>query len=286
MAVNELFLESATIRDNVVKIAKLLNYTPASVKASRACIKVQVQTVVNSDNVYPKYVTLKAGDNFVSSSDNESFTFCTLKDEIAQVNPLTGLATFDGLIIHQGNRLIYNYTVDNTINQEFLIPNEDVDTDLLEVFLRPSEQSKEIDTYTPVKNITTLDATSRIYFLEEVEDTKYKLVFGDGVIGRKLINGEYISLVYVRTRGSSGNGCKLFFSVSEIYDSEGRVVDGSKIRINTIQGSRDAVDREDITTIKYRAPRLYSAQYRAVTEQDYETITQMVYPSAVAVEKL
>jgi hypothetical protein len=284
MAVNELFLESATIRDNVVKIAKLLNYTPASVKASRACIKVQVQTVVNSDNVYPKYVTLKAGDNFVSSSDNESFTFCTLKDEIAQVNPLTGLATFDGLIIHQGNRLIYNYTVDNTINQEFLIPNEDVDTDLLEVFLRPSEQSKEIDTYTPVKNITTLDATSRIYFLEEVEDTKYKLVFGDGVIGRKLINGEYISLVYVRTRGSSGNGCKLFFSVSEIYDSEGRVVDGSKIRINTIQGSRDAVDREDITTIKYRAPRLYSAQYRAVTEQDYETITQMVYPSAVAVK--
>jgi hypothetical protein len=284
MAVNELFLESATIRDNVVKIAKLLNYTPASVKSSRACIKVQVQTVVNSDNVYPKYVTLKAGDNFVSSSDNESFTFCTLKDEIAQVNPLTGLATFDGLIIHQGNRLIYNYTVDNTINQEFLIPNEDVDTDLLEVFLRPSEQSKEIDTYTPVKNITTLDATSRIYFLEEVEDTKYKLVFGDGVIGRKLINGEYISLVYVRTRGAAGNGCKLFFSVSEIYDSEGRVVDGSKIRINTIQGSRDAVDREDITTIKYRAPRLYSAQYRAVTEQDYETITQMVYPSAVAVK--
>lgn len=284
MAVNELFLESATVRDNVVKVAKLLNYTPASVKSSRACIKVQIQTSLNSDGVYPSYVTLKAGDNFVSSVDNESFTFCTLKDEQAKVDSLTGIATFSNLIIHQGNRLTYTYTVDNTINQEFVIPNSDVDTDLLEVFIKPSVQSKEIDTYTPVKNITTLDGTSRVYFLEEVEDTKYKLVFGDGIIGRKLINGEYIILSYVRTRGILGNGCKMFYCIAEVYDSEGRAVDPSKIRINTIQNSRDGVDREDITTIKYRAPRIYTAQYRAVTEQDYETITQMVYPSAVAVK--
>jgi hypothetical protein len=284
MAVNELFLESSTIRDNVVKIAKLLNYTPASLKAARACIKLQVQTTLNADNVYPQYVTLKAGDNFVSSTDNESFTFCTIKDEIANVEPVTGIATFNNLIIYQGNRLSYNYTVDNTINQEFIIPNEDVDTDLLEVFLKPSEQSKEIDTYTPVKNITTLDGTSRVYFLEEIEDTKYKIIFGDGIIGRKLINGEYITITYVKTRGITGNGCKLFYCISDIQDSNNRSVDPSRIRINTIQGSRDAVDREDITTIKYRAPRIYSAQYRAVTEQDYETITQMVYPSAVAVK--
>lgn len=284
MAVNELFLESSTIRDNVVKIAKLLNYTPASYKSSRACVKLQIQTSLTSDNVYPSYVTLKAGDNFVSSVDSESFTFCTSKDEIEKVDPITGIATFNNLIIHQGNRLTYTYTVDNTINQEFVVPNADVDTDLLEVFIKPSVQSKEIDTYTLVKNITTLDNTSRVYFIEEIEDGKYKLVFGDGVIGRKLINGEYIILSYVRTKGPSGNGCKLFYCIAELYDSENRSVDPSKIRINTIQNSRDGVDKEDITTIKYRAPRIYSAQYRAVTEQDYETITQMVYPSAVAVK--
>lgn len=284
MIVNEHFLESATIRENVVKVAKLLNYTPASVKASRACLKVQVQTTLTPDGAYPPFVKLKAGDNFVSSTDEDSFTFCTLKDEYANVDPVTGIATFNGLVVYQGNRLNYNYTVDNTINQEFIIPNSDVDTSLLEVYIRPSEQSQEIDTYTAVKNITTLDSTSRIYFLEEIEDKKYKVTFGDGVIGRKLIDGEYIVLSYIRTKGTAGNGCKLFYSISEVVDSLNRPIDPAFIRINTIEGARDGVDEEDITSIKYRAPRLYTAQYRAVTEADYETITQMVYPSAVAVK--
>jgi hypothetical protein len=284
MAVNELFLESATIRDNVVKVAKLLNYTPTSIKASRACLKLQMQTQLTSNNVYPQYVMLRAGDNFVSSVDNESYTFCTIKDEIAKVEPITGIATFSNLIVYQGNRLNYNYTVDNSITQEYVIPNIDVDTSLLEVFIKPSEQSQEIDTYTQVKNVTTLDSTSRVYFIEETEDGKYKIIFGDGVIGRKLISGEYIVFSYVKTKGQLGNGCKLFYTIGEFYDSEGRIIDPNQVRINTIQNSRDGVKEEDIATIKYRAPRLYSAQYRAVTEGDYETITQMVYPSAVAVK--
>ena len=284
MAVNELFLESATIRDNVVKVAKLLNYTPASIKASRACLKIQMQTQLTSNNVYPQYVVLRAGDNFVSSVDNESYTFCTIKDEIATVEPITGIATFSNLIVYQGNRLTYNYTVDNSITQEYVIPNIDVDTSLLEVFIKPSEQSQEIDIYTQVKNVTTLDSTSRVYFIEETEDGKYKIIFGDGIIGRKLISGEYIVFSYIMTKGQLGNGCKLFYTIGEFYDSEGRSIDSNRVRINTIQNSRDGVKEEDITTIKYRAPRVYSAQYRAVTEGDYETITQMVYPSAVAVK--
>jgi hypothetical protein len=284
MAVNELFLESATIRDNVVKVAKLLNYTPASIKASRACLKIQMQTQLTSNNVYPQYVVLRAGDNFVSSVDNESYTFCTIKDEIATVEPITGIATFSNLIVYQGNRLNYNYTVDNSITQEYVIPNIDVDTSLLEVFIKPSEQSQEIDIYTQVKNVTTLDSTSRVYFIEETEDGKYKIIFGDGIIGRKLISGEYIVFSYIKTKGQLGNGCKLFYTIGEFYDSEGRTIDSNRVRINTIQNSRDGVKEEDITTIKYRAPRVYSAQYRAVTEGDYETITQMVYPSAVAVK--
>jgi len=284
MAVNELFLESATIRDNVVKVAKLLNYTPASVKASRACLKLQMQTQLTSNGTYPQYVTLRSGDNFVSSADNESYTFCTIKNEIAKVEPITGIATFSNLIVYQGNKLNYNYTVDNSITQNYIIPNIDVDTNLLEVFIKPSEQSQEIDTYTQVKNVTTLDSTSRVYFIEETEDGKYKIIFGDGVIGRKLISGEYIIFSYVKTKGQLGNGCKLFYTIGEFYDSEGRVIDPNQVRINTVQNSRDGVQEEDIATIKYRAPRLYSAQYRAVTEQDYETITQMVYPSAVAVK--
>lgn len=284
MAVNELFLESSTIRDNVVKLAKLLNYTPASIRTSRACIKLQVETSLTSTGVYPQYVILSAGDNFVSSVDSESFTFCTIKDEVAKVEPLTGIATFSNLTINQGNKLEYSYSVDNSITQQYIIPNQDVDTDLLQVFIKPSEQSQEIDVYTPAKNITTLDSTSRIYFIEEIEDGKYKIIFGDGIVGRKLISGEYITFSYVKSKGSIGNGCKLFYMINDMYDSEGRIIDPNKIRINTIQNSRDAVDQESIATIKYRAPRLYSAQYRAVTEQDYETITQLVYPSAVAVK--
>jgi len=284
MIVNEHFLESATIRENVVKVAKLLNYTPASLKAAKACIKIQIQSSLTSEGIYPNYIKLKAGDNFVSSTDDDSFTFATLKDIFANVNPITGVATFDKLVIYQGNRLNFNYTVDNTVNQEYIIPNADVDTTLLEVYIRPSEQSQEIDTYTPVRNITTLDSTSRVYFIEEIEDTKYKVTFGDGTIGRKLIDGEYIILSYLRTKGADGNGCKLFYSIGEFVDNLGRAIDPAVVRINTIQGSQDGVMAEDITTIKYRAPRLYTAQYRAVTEQDYETITQMVYPNAVAVK--
>ena len=214
-----------------------------------------MQTQLTSNNVYPQYVVLRAGDNFVSSVDNESYTFCTIKDEIATVEPITGIATFSNLIVYQGNRLNYNYTVDNSITQEYVIPNIDVDTSLLEVFIKPSEQSQEIDIYTQVKNVTTLDSTSRVYFIEETEDGKYKIIFGDGIIGRKLISGEYIVFSYIKTKGQLGNGCKLFYTIGEFYDSEGRTIDSNRVRINTIQNSRDGVKEEDITTIKYRAPR-------------------------------
>ena len=206
MALNESFLETATVRDNIVRIAKQLNYTPRSIKAPKACIKIEAQTeLALNGTTFPEFATLKKGDVFVAENALDSFTFTLTKDITVPVNSSTGLATFDDVVIYQGNLLSYNYTVDYTKQQEFLIPAENVDTGLLSVDISPNAQSSETDTYSLVNNATALTETSRIYYLEETDDLRYRLIFGDGVLGRKLIDGEYIRLEYVQTDGVAAN---------------------------------------------------------------------------------
>ena len=200
MALNEAFLETATVRDNVVRIAKQLNYTPRSIKAPRACVTIRVQTQTSlNGTTYPEFCTLKAGDVFIARNFNDTYTFCVTRDLQTVVDPATGIAVFDPVLVYQGNLLKYNYTVDYTKKQDYVIPTEDVDTELVYVDISPNAQSQEIDTYNLAANVTTLNSTSRVYFLEESDDLRYRLVFGDGVLGRKLIDSEYIRLSYVTT---------------------------------------------------------------------------------------
>jgi hypothetical protein len=284
MALNEAFLETATVRDNVVRIAKQLNYTPRSIKAPRACVTIRVQTQVSlNGTTYPEFCTLKAGDVFVARNFNDTYTFCVTRDLQTVVDPATGIAVFDPVLVYQGNLLKYNYTVDYTKKQDYIIPTEDVDTQLVYVDISPNAQSQEIDTYNLAANVTTLNSTSRVYFLEETDDLRYRLVFGDGVLGRKLIDGEYIRLSYVTTFGEEANGCKDFAFIGTIKDSDGRAIAPANIAVVTRESAADGEARESALSVKFRAPRSFSTQNRAVTETDYEHIVSEIYPQAASV---
>ena len=284
MALNEAFLETATVRDNIVRIAKQLNYTPRSIKAPRACVKLLAQTSVGlSGTSFPEFATLKKGDVFVADNDFDSYTFALTQDIQVPVDSGTGLATFDNVLVYQGNLLTYNYTVDYTKRQDFIIPDEKVDTGLLTVDISPTEQSSETDTYSPAANVTNADGTSRIYYLEETDDMRYRLVFGDGSIGRKLIDGEYITISYISTDGVEANGAKGFNFIGNVVDSDNRVVSPNSISLTTKDAAQDGEDRETSLSVKFRAPRAYATQNRAVTENDFEHIVSEIYPQAASV---
>ena len=284
MSMNEAFLESATIRDNVVKIAKQLNYTPRSIKASKACLNFSVQTTYIGDSaIYPAQVTLPKGDVFMSAVDGQSYIFTVPNDIAASVDQSSGIANFKKTVIYQGNLLEYKYTVTDVKKRKYEIPVDNVDTELLYVSISPNAQSEEIDTYNRVTNIVNVDGTTRGYFLEETDDLRYQVIFGDGIICRELIAGEVIKMRYVRTDGSAANGCKKFNFIGRVIDNTGRIVPAGNISLATVDASQFGEEGEDIISIKYNAPRAYSSQNRAVTESDYEYITKNVYPSAKSV---
>ena len=284
MSMNEAFLESATVRDNIVRIAKQINYTPRSIKASKACVRVSAQTqLLPGGSAYPDSVTIKAGDVFISSVDGEAYTYAIMKDTQVAVDQNTGIASFEKLVIYQGNLLTFNYTVDDTKKQEYVIPADGVDTELLAVAVKPNEQSAEIDEYSLSRNVTALDSTSRVYFLEETEDIRYKVVFGDGVLGRKLIDNEFIVLTYIATDGPTANGATKFNFIGRAIDNTGRPILPSSMSLATIDGSQAGEDRESALSVKFRAPRAFSTQNRAVTENDYAHIVKDIFPQAAAV---
>ena len=284
MALNEAFLETATVRDNIVRIAKQLNYTPRSVKAPRACVKLVAQTVTSlNGTTFPEFATLKKGDVFVAENDFDAYTFALTNDIQVSVDSGTGKAIFDNVLVYQGNLMTYNYTVDYTKKQDYIIPDENVDTALLTVNISPTAQSAEKDTYSLARNVTNADGTSRIYYLEETDDLRYRIVFGDGSIGRKLIDGEYITVSYVSTDGVEANGAKGFDFVGNVVDSDLRNVAPSKISLSTKDAAQDGENRESPLSVKFRAPRAYATQNRAVTENDFEHIVSEIYPQAASV---
>ena len=284
MALNEAFLESATVRDNIVRIAKQLNYTPRSVKAPKACVHIKAQTVIGLNGLtYPEFCTLSKGDVFTADNALDSFTFTLTRDIQVPVDTGTGIADFSNVIIYQGNLINYNYTVDYTKNQEYVIPAENVDTELLTVDISPNAQSDEKDTYNLAGNVTSLDENSRVYYLEETDDQRYKVIFGDGVIGRQLIDGEYITMNYVTTFGVEANGADNFSFIGQIKDSDGRVIPPQSITTTTMEKSQQGEDAETSLSIKFRAPRAYATQNRAVTEADYEHIVTEIYPQTASV---
>ena len=287
MVVNESFLDSATLRENVVSLARNIGYVPRSRKSAQAIINFDFKFNGNSNTV-----KLNKGLVCVGAQNNTSFTFSIPEDVIAASpidqgsNILTNpprTAKFENLTVYQGTLLKKNFVVNASLDQKFILENSFIDTESIRVFVRKGGASSGLE-YSRIDNITSLGASSNIYLIQEIKDEKYELLFGDGFFGTKLEDGDIIEISYIITEGKAGNDGKFFSYSADAVDDAGNPLAASATPvINTTQNAKGGGDIETIESIKYIAPRVYSSQYRAVTTKDYEAIIQSVFPDAESV---
>ena len=278
MAVNENFLDSATLRENVVALARNIGYVPRSKKSAKAKISFNVQDLTDAVTL-----TLKAGLVVNGVADNTSYIF-SIPDDIT-VPVTNNIAFFSEIDVFEGLLLTQNFTVDKSkSNQRFILPNSSIDTSSLVVKVKSSENSSTKVTYTKIDNIIGITSTSNTYLLQEIEDERYEIMFGDGIIGKKLSNNNYITATYITTGGKTGNGASEFSFIGRLVNQDGATVGGTNVSlVDTIEKSRDGDDIESIASIKYYSPRIYSSQYRAVTSSDYEAVLSYIYPNVESV---
>ena len=280
MIVNESFLDSATLRENVVSLAGNIGYVPRSRTASVAQISFNVSTTAKTPTL-----TLKAGIVCVGSANDTTYTFAIPED--ITVNVVNGTASFNNIDVYQGIFLTKTFLYDGSLDQRFVLNNSFIDTSTLRVYIG-TESTRGIE-YFLSENIFDVDKNSRIFFLNEVQDERYELRFGDGIIGKKLGengDGTYITANYIITDGRDGNGASNFSFSGSLESAIGEVrevIDPGTVNITTNQSSINGSDIEPIDSIKYYAPRLYSSQYRAVTSRDYEAIIKRIYPDTESV---
>tara|TARA_B100000131_G_C18114151_1_gene610690 strand:- start:437 stop:2356 length:1920 start_codon:yes stop_codon:yes gene_type:complete len=287
MVVNESFLDSATLRENVVSLARNIGYVPRSRKSAKAIINFDFKFNGNSNSV-----KLAKGLVVVGATNNTSFTFSIPEDVIVSspidvgtnitVNP-PRTAQFRNLNVYQGTLLRKLFTVSGSLDQRFILENSFVDTDSIRVFVRKSGSSSGLE-YSKIDNITAINEKSNIYLIQEVKDEQYELLFGDGLFGKKLDSGDIIEVSYIITDGKAGNDGKTFSFSGNALDDAGAPISASQtVVVSTVQPARGGGEIESVKSIKYIAPRVYSSQYRAVTAKDYEAIVQSIFPDAESV---
>jgi len=270
MIVNESFLDSATLRENVVSLARNVGYVPRSRSAAKAVVSFNIASSSTSAQII-----LKAGLVCVGAVDNTSYTF-SVPEDITR-NNVNGSASFDNIEVYQGIYLTKEFVVDNSTNQRFILNNPNIDTSTIVVKVGTRE-------YKQVDNIFTVDSNSEIYLLQEIADEKYELLFGDGIIGKKIETGTTIKVSYITTDGADGNGPSLFsYSGTTTDSSDILVTPSGTVSVSTVNRASGGSSIESIDSIKYFAPRVYSSQYRAVTARDYEAIIQKIYPNTESV---
>jgi hypothetical protein len=282
MISNEVFIDSATLRENVVSLARNIGYVPHSRSASRANISFFVDTTGFTTN--PLTLTLKSGVVCTTNTSfgNQSFSFIIPQDITVPV--VNRIALFENVDIYEGTLIINNFTVDaNNINQRFILDNANIDIDSINVFVRDTQSSTIRRTFKLSRNLFNINSESRVFFIQEIEDQRYELIFGDGVFGKKLENLNYIEISYNITNGESGNGVSSFGFNGRIVDNNGRVVTTGISLITTNSSSQNGREIESVESIKKYAPRKYAAQNRAVTATDYETIIPTIYPETESI---
>jgi hypothetical protein len=276
---NEVFLDSATLRENVVARAKEIGYLPRSRTAARANISFFVDT--NNLTTNPLTLTLKKGTIAVTSSqfNNKNFTFSILDDITVPV--VDGLAFFENITVYEGNFITQNYTFNS--NQKFILNNIGIDTSLISVSIRSSETANFSQKYTLSRDIFEVRGDSKVFFIQEIEDEYYEIFFGDDIFGAKLEDGNYIDITYITCSGEEVNGANNFVFSGRIFDNNGRIVTADISRVTVNSPAFGGKSIESIDSIKRYAPRLYSAQNRAVTSTDYETIVSQIYPEVESI---
>ena len=288
LVANESFLDSATIRENVVSLARNIGYVPRSKTAATARIKIDDIDLGTTNDATPKILTLRSGLVCIGNVENTTFRF-SIPDNItsSRVKDINGtsFAQFDDEItIYEGTYLQRVYRVDTTIDQRYIIDSSNIDSSTLRVFVSGVNDSSIGRKYSLVDNILNLNKTSEIYLAQEVQDEKYEILFGDGLFGKKLENNSVITATYIVTDGLDGNGPSNFSFQGTFSKDDGTFFTPSdSVDITTVTNASNGANVEDVSSIKYFAPRLYSAQYRAVTPRDYEAIISSIFPQTESV---
>ena len=283
LVVNESFLDSATLRENVVSLARNIGYVPRSKSAARASISFNVTANSTSSSI-----TLQPGLVCVGRSNDSDIVFSVSESIVANTTVNSGIATASfgsatsPIEVLEGTFLTSQFIVDGSLEQRFVLDNANIDSSSIVAYVGSTgvlgKQYKMID------NIVGISSISDTYLIQEVQDERYELLFGDGIFGRKPENGAVITVQYIVTSGSEGNGPSNFNFAGNFLGDNGQVIAPSTIpTINTISAASNGGDIESVDSIKYFAPRLYSSQYRAVTARDYESIVQQVYPNTESV---
>lgn len=278
MVANEAFIDSATIRENVVSAARNIGFIPQSRKAAKATISFGLSGI----NTNVKTATLKAGLVCTGNLDNTTYIFSIPED--ITVGVTNGSATFNNIEIYEGTYLTKTFNVDTyQPNQKFILPNAYVDTSTIRVNVTSGPNDTTKDEYVAVDNIVGINSESQIFLIQEVSDEKYELFFGDGVFGKKLSNGDVINVSYIITNGSNGNGASNFTFSGEIVGNDGLNLSNKIGVIATNEASNNGDMIQSIESVRYYAPRLYASQHRAVTSNDYEAILPSIYPNIESV---
>ena len=274
MVVNELFIDSATLRDNVVSIAKQLGYRPKSATSPTAYISFNINYTNPTTDTE---LILQAGTGFISSYDNNVYSYVVTDDVLAQV--INNVATFTNVPIREGTLLTNTFTINTAIkSQRFILDNQDIDTNTIRVQVYPSGGTFN-EEYKVADNILGVDGDSKVFFIDEIEDQRYEILLGDGVLGKKIENNSRIEVSYLTTSGPESNGVKTFVFTGVIQNPNGVSPNSFTTTVTSSTPSSGGEEVESVSKIKYTAPKAYGTQDRAVTAQDYEAIVRKVYPA-------
>ena len=285
MVANEVFIDSATLRENVAALARNVGYTPRSKKSAKAKISFFIDT--SNYSTAPLTLTLKAGTVAVSNTfSSENYSFAIMDDITVAV--VDNIATFSNIDIYEGSYLTktftYRETGDNVPIEKFILPNDSVDTATIKVTVSPNSSATNLKTiYKLTNNIIDVDNQSLIFLLQEVADEKYELIFGDGKFGKKLEDSNFITVNYLSTNGKDANGVNSFTFTGNIQDNSGVTVTEGISLLTTTNGAENGADIESVSSIKKYAPLVYSAQNRAVTADDYKAIVTNIYANTESV---
>ena len=266
---NEMFMDTAQLRSSVASLAKLVGYTPNSARAPIADLQLVINDATGST------VTIPAGTKFSSSIDGLTYTFVTVGDHVVQ--PVDGVYTAQSLNVYEGTYVSYNYTFDSTdIDQRFLIPSDRADSTTIKVAVQNSASDVTTATYNKATSITELNGDSKVYFLQEAEDGQYEIYFGDGVIGKKLADGNIISISYVVTNKTEANAATTF-------SLQGSISGFTDVTITVNSSAQGGAEPESLQSIKTSSANFYASQDRAVTVEDYKSKTKQLYANVQSV---
>jgi len=273
LVANEFFIDSATLRDNVIRIAKQLGYRPRSRVAPKSTINF---TATITSNNPPASYTLRKGTGFLSNFDDTVYKYVVIDDVTVPVT--NGVATFEDVEISEGTLIKQYFTFDSSTDNRFVLSNIGIDSSSIRVVVYQNQNSSSKFEFKSTQNILEIDSQSKVYFIEEIDDENYQIIFGDGVFGAALDTGNYIEVSYLITAGPESNGVSSFRFNGILSDDDNNTY-STTVVVSDASISDGGAEIESTDSIKFIAPKYFGTQNRAVTAEDFKPIISKIYPN-------